>query len=174
MGTQDKDILGQIKGHPTRGGAKSLHFAELLERFRRQMADYEEEVGHRIRRARLHNRPDLTSHEAAAREFGNISSKQWGRWERGESLPRAANWNRLAEVLRMEVTDLRGDPPAIAENDLADQLDRIEAKLDLLLQSVIPSSPAEVAEEAAARRTAGKQPATGSGRAGKSRSRRAA
>jgi transcriptional regulator with XRE-family HTH domain len=128
-----------------------LHFAELLARFQRQMADYEEEVGRRIKRARLQNRPDLTSHESAAREFGNISSKQWGRWERGESLPRAANWNRLAEVLQIEVAELRGDPPAIAEHELADQLDRIEAKLDAILATVSPSGLAEVLEAEAAR-----------------------
>lgn len=126
-----RDIFGQNQDLPSSVLPKTLHFAELRARFERQMAAYTEDVGRRIRRARESNRPDL-SQEAAAHEVG-VSVKQYGRWERGESSPRADKWERLAEVLGVPVVEIRGELPAVAEHELRIQLGRLEVKLDALL-----------------------------------------
>lgn len=99
------------------------------------MAAYSQDVGRRMREARERNRPDLTSQEAAAREL-DVSSKQYGRWERGESTPRSDKWELIAEMLRVPVDELRGEPPAIPEDDLRAQLDRIEATVNGLADQV--------------------------------------
>lgn len=96
------------------------------------MAAYTDEVGQRIRRAREAN--TTLSQENAAHKIG-VSTKQYGRWERGLSTPRPANFERIAEVLGVDITDLRGEPPAITEHELAAQLGRIERKLDALLRA---------------------------------------
>lgn len=114
--------------------------ADILANFERQMADYTQNVGKRIREAR-ERIPDL-SQEAAAREVG-VSVKQFGRWERGESQPRRQEkWDRLAEVLGVSVDDLRGEPPEVydPESELRMQVDRLEEKLDAILAAL--SSPA--------------------------------
>jgi transcriptional regulator with XRE-family HTH domain len=112
------------------------------------------------------------SQEDAAHKVG-ITTRQWQRWETGESMPYPRNLDAVASAFGISIVEFF-DPEPVAQPADADQLDRIEAKLDLLLQTVIPSSPAEVAEEAAARRTADKPSAAGSSRAGKSGSRRVA
>lgn len=125
------DTCGRNKAPTRRVGAKSLHFATVLARFEAQMAAYSADVGRRMREARTRNRPDL-SQEAAAHEIG-VSSKQYGRWETGKSQPRAANWAKIAEVLQVAVDDLRGKPPIAPEQELRDQLDRIETTQDKIL-----------------------------------------
>jgi DNA-binding XRE family transcriptional regulator len=119
------------------------------------MAAYTADVGRRMREARERNRPDLTSQEAAAQEIG-VSGKQYGRWERGESQPRSDKWTPIAHMLRVPVEDLRGRPPALPEEELRAQLDRIEAKVDDALSQLsamrVGQAVAAAAEEDRKRR----------------------
>jgi transcriptional regulator with XRE-family HTH domain len=108
-----------------------------------------------------------------ARRLG-VSLRAVQKWEGGDSAPQWENLVALSKFFSVSQDFLLYGEPSERQTTADSQLDRIEAKLDLLLQTVIPSSPAEVAEEAAARRTAGKRSAAGSGRAGKSSSRRVA
>lgn len=139
-----------MPGVPT----KMLHFAAMRDRFERQMADYLADVGRRLREARERNRPDLSSHAKAARELENlgvtVSEKQYGRWERGESEPRGDKRKVIATMVGVEVADLWGNPPIAPEQELRDQLDRIETMLDRLLDHFgIAATPAEEAALAA-------------------------
>jgi len=94
------------------------------------MADYLAEVGRRLREARERNRPDLSSHDKAARELENygvvVTGKQYGRWERGESEPRGNKRDKLAEMLGTTKEAIWGKPPLAPEEELREQLDRIE------------------------------------------------
>lgn len=107
-----------------------------------------------------------------ARRLG-VSLRAVQKWEAGDTAPQWENLVALSELFGVTQDYLLyGDRSE--QREAVDQLDRIEAKLDLLLQALIPSSPAEVAEEAAARRTADKRSAAGEVPADKKRSRRAA
>ena len=59
-----------------------------------------------------------------------VSPRAVERWESGQSLPQRANLRKLAELFEVDVSDLRPDSPPDAE-----ALERIEAKLDLLLDA---------------------------------------
>lgn len=115
-----------------------LHFPELRARFERQMADYLADVGRRLRDARLRNRPDLDSIPKAARELQDkhgidISEKQYGRWERGESEPRGSKRDALAAMLGIRKEEIWGEAPIAPEEELRAQLNRIEETLAKIL-----------------------------------------
>lgn len=154
MSPHHKDIYRTEKVPVASVPAKMLHFAELRSRFERQMADYLADVGRRLREARLQNRPDLDSIPKASRElhekFGIINSeKQYGRWELGKSEPRGAKREALAKMLRVRPEDIWGEPPIAPEEELRQQLNRIEDKLDRLLDYFATTAIAEAVEEAA-------------------------
>jgi transcriptional regulator with XRE-family HTH domain len=156
---------------PTTNTADRARFALVAALYKQQLGEVIKD-----RREAL----GLTQKDLADR--ANVEEPQTvSRWERGLNSP--TDLDSVAKALETTVDELLRHLKPINQKERrrllpgsgeATQLDRIEAKLDLLLQAVIPSSPAEVAEEAAARRTADKRSATGSGRAGKSRSRRVA
>lgn len=129
-----------------------LHFAALRARFERQMADYLADVGKRLREARLRNRPDLSSHEKAARElekFGvTVTGKQYARWERGESEPRGDKRTHIAEMLGMTRDEIWGQPPIAPEEELRAQLDRIEANQGKILADIASMRDERAAAEA--------------------------
>lgn len=109
------------------------------------MADYSERMAQRIRSER--ERRGLSHMELAV--IVGSTDRTVRRWERGESEPQPRHLRALAEAFEKNVADIR--PPFEAEErEVLAQLDRIEAKLDLLLS---PSGTAEarrVAGEAAA------------------------
>lgn len=111
--------------------------------------------GQHIKRLRESRR--LTQ-QAMAEKLG-IAYRTYQTWEAG-TMPEWSNLERLATALGVRAEELIGeDPPAAASQS---QLDRIEAKLDQLLEVLSPSSraegPAEVLEEAAARARAQRTP----------------
>lgn len=130
---------------------KMLHFGALRARFERQMADYLADVGQRLREARLRNRPDLTSHEKAARElekFGvTVTAKQYARWERGESEPRGDKRTHIAEMLGITRDQIWGQPPIAPEEELRAQLDRIEASQQTILAEIAVTRDERAAAE---------------------------
>jgi transcriptional regulator with XRE-family HTH domain len=93
----------------------------------RQMADYRERMATRIAEER---EAQSLSREALAHRSG-VSYKTIKRIEERKSgRPRAITVRRLAEGLGIDPTELK--PPVEAEED---QLDRIEAKLNRLLEA---------------------------------------
>lgn len=104
-----------------------------------QMAIHQQRQGRRIA---LWREQAGLSQEAAAAKAG-VSHAAWQRWEGGKSTPYPRNWEKIAAVVGHSVEELRGDPPK-STDDVADQLDRIEAKLDqLLLKATARVTPTE-------------------------------
>jgi transcriptional regulator with XRE-family HTH domain len=82
--------------------------------------------------------------EQAARR-ADVDSRQWQRWETGETMPHQSNLQQLATKLRIPIAEFydaeepeetRGDTPDLGAtfngtvpNDLREQLDRIEEQL---------------------------------------------
>jgi len=114
----------------------------------RQMVEYREQVGARIRQLRLAR--GLTQDELADKI--GVQEKTVSRWESGRHSGYQRNLNALAAALEVPPEEITGTPPAplglgaraeqidggFAEfrghvAELAGQLDRMEAKLDLLL-----------------------------------------
>lgn len=93
------------------------------------MASYQERVAARIKAER---KSRGLSREEAARQAG-ISFRQYQRWETGQSEPRDSNLRQLAEAWSVTVESLRPPDPEHEEQDVRDQLDRLEAKIDALL-----------------------------------------
>lgn len=108
------------------------------------MAEPHDRVAERIRRIR--NDHALTQEEAASR--AGVGLRQWQRWEHGESQPYRSNIERLIREFGVSPADFYD----VAETS-DDRLERIEAKLDRLLDvfGVGPSSLTddELAEHAA-------------------------
>jgi transcriptional regulator with XRE-family HTH domain len=116
------------------------------------MAEYLADVGSRMRQARLRNRPELSSHEKAARElekFGvTVTAKQYARWERGESEPRGNKKTHIAEMLGVTRDEIWGQPPIAPEEELRAQLDRIEANQREILAEIAVTRDERAAAEA--------------------------
>jgi transcriptional regulator with XRE-family HTH domain len=88
--------------------------------------------GFAARVALLRRERQLTQPQLA--ELAGVSLRQIQRWEAGEDVPHPRNLRGLAAALGVE-------PHELAEQGLAtrqDQLDRIEAKLDRLIESLAP------------------------------------
>ena len=93
---------------------------ERLARFREEMAPP--------------GRERLTQEEASER--AGVPVRQWQRWEKGETVPHLKNLERLAERLGIPLDDFRDATEPLngtAPTGGRSQLDRIEAKLDRLL-----------------------------------------
>lgn len=89
------------------------------------------------------------SQEDAAHKVG-ITTRQWQRWETGESMPYPRNLDAVASRFGISVAQFFDEPTELIV-DVA-QLDRIEAKLDEVLNLLHDDDgPAEVLEAEAAR-----------------------
>jgi transcriptional regulator with XRE-family HTH domain len=97
------------------------------------MATYQERVAARIRAER---RSRGMSREEAARQAG-ISFRQYQRWETGQSEPRDANLRQLAEAWGIPVERLRPPEPEHEEREVREQLNRIEALLELVATRLV-------------------------------------
>ena len=92
-----------------------------------EMALRQEKVSARL--LQLRERQGL-SQEDAARKVG-ITTRQWQRWETGESMPYPRNLDMVASRFGISISEFFDEEtPATLEPD---QLDRLEAKLDALL-----------------------------------------
>jgi len=93
-----------------------------------EMALRQEKVSARL--LELRERQGL-SQEDAARKVG-ITTRQWQRWETGESMPYPRNLDLVASRFGISVSEFFDeDAPTIPKPD---QLDRIEAKLDKIIE----------------------------------------
>lgn len=102
------------------------------------MEGYKERMADNIRKAR---EAKALGPGEVADKIG-VSARTVERWEGGESAPQRPNLRKLAELFGVEVDDLRPDLPPDAET-----LERIEAKLDLLLANAgLPTQFDEVVE----------------------------
>ena len=137
------DILSTSGGRTQPVRTKSLQKADILATFERQMAEYMQAAGERIRAAR----EAKFRTRAKAQDETGIQEKQWYRWEHGLTDPTPDNWERIAEVLEVDLATLRADPPKMLDPESAyqAQLDRIEEKLDRILETLKP--PAEAPAE---------------------------
>lgn len=133
------DILSTSGGRTQPVRTKSLQKADILATFERQMAEYMQAAGERIRAAR----EAKFRTRAKAQDETGIQEKQWYRLEHGLTDPTPDNWERIAEVLEVDLATLRADPPKMLDPESAyqAQLDRIEQKLDELLERI--KQPAE-------------------------------
>lgn len=91
------------------------------------MADYQEEVGARLRR--LRETRNWTQAEAA--QAVGVGSKTWHLWETGKTHPYERNWRRLGEVLGVDPAEIRGmsTPNFALGGQNMSQMDRIESLL---------------------------------------------
>lgn len=104
-----------------------------------EMALRRERIVERL--SELRERDSLTQEQAAHRV--GVTTRQWQRWESGESVPYPRNLDQVASAFGISVQEFFDGPPD------GSQLDRIEALLEELL-SRLPG-PAEVLEAEAAR-----------------------
>lgn len=103
---------------------KHAEVVNLLE----ALAERETEIASRLAGLR---RAHGLSQEGAAHKAG-VSLRQWQRWETGESEPRNSTLNRVADKFDVAVGELLDEQLPTA--DFAAQLERIEAKLDTILE----------------------------------------
>jgi transcriptional regulator with XRE-family HTH domain len=115
---------------------------------RRDMADYLEGVGARLLDLR---RAHQLSQEDAAHRVG-VAVKTWRNWEGGLRAPYESNWRKVKEGFDLtdeQVTALRGSAPTplglgVESTPVGDsQLDRVERRLDLLIELVMQLLGAE-------------------------------
>jgi transcriptional regulator with XRE-family HTH domain len=92
------------------------------------LATEQTKVGERL--ARLREAHALTQEAAAAR--AGVTLRAWQRWESGASEPYARNIARISEEFEIPLHELVGDGPSPEPS----QLDRIEQKLDLILNQL--------------------------------------
>lgn len=121
-------------GWSRRSATISLFFA---------MSEQQREVGRRI--ARIREQRGLTQEDLA--HASRVTVKTLSRLENGHHEARSSTIKQVAEALGLEPHDITGRilPPPVDET----QLDRIEAKLDLLLSRLLPEveDPAEGFEQ---------------------------
>ncbi len=98
------------------------------------MAAHQQRMGRLIAEARAEKG---ISQEDAARQIG-IGNRTYQKWEAGEVVPYRRNLLKAATVLGKTVEELGGEP---LEDYVEDQLNRIETKLDQLLEA-LPATPA--------------------------------
>lgn len=104
----------------------------LADTMHRQMADYRQEVGARLRRlreAKGWNQAD------AAHEIG-VGPKTWHLWETGKTQPYERNWRKIGEVFGVDPAEIRGIAPvplALGDDDeppaATEQLDEALSRL---------------------------------------------
>jgi len=89
------------------------------------MEDYQRRAGERLRELREARNWTLLR---AAQEL-KTTQETVGAWERNEHVPRPSSWEKIERVYGVKAEEIRGEPPV-------DQMARIEAKLDRLLEAV--------------------------------------
>lgn len=99
----------------------------LRRKLAREMEDYRDRVAERIKRQRLSRGQDPID---VAYAIG-VNVRTYERWESGERLPQLANFRRLAEEWGVQISDLRPDLEAEAE-----QLQRLEEKVDAMVETM--------------------------------------
>lgn len=144
------------------------------------MALRQEKVSERLLELREQNG---LSQEQAAQKVG-ITHRQWQRWEQGESMPYPRNLDLIASRFGLSIAEFFDEEPIVVAADRADQLDRMEDKLDAIMDhlgislSEDPAAAVEreleaaAAEQRAADRTS--QQRSGSSASGEPSRRRAA
>lgn len=109
-----------------------------------EMALRRERVVERL--TELREQHNLTQEQAAQRV--GITTRQWQRWESGESMPYPKSLDSVASKFGITVQEFFDGDPELGPG----QLDRIEAKLDAILAYLSRTdSPAEVLEAEALR-----------------------
>lgn len=113
---------------------------------RRQMSDYQAEVG----RSLLALRKSRGMSQEDAMAAAGVSLKTWRNWEHGLRAPYERNWKKLKEGFELtdeQIAAIRGTPPtpfAFADNNgEPSQLDRIEALLHEVLDRLGPDPGGE-------------------------------
>lgn len=87
----------------------------------RQMEGYKERVAANVKRQRLRHGQEVME---VAYRIG-VDKRTYERWEGAETAPRLGNFQALADLWDVEISDLRPDLEAEA-----DQLQRLEEKVD--------------------------------------------
>lgn len=119
-------------------------------RFALQMAQQAKKVGDRIAYER--DQKGWSKAEMARQMPGTVSGNDVYRWESGKHMPRSDTLDAIADLFGISQADLHAGAPdedygasgGGGDKRGATQLDRIEAKLDLILKHLGPS-PQEVA-----------------------------
>lgn len=99
-------------------------------------------VGSRIRA--LREQKGLT--QAQLGELVGVREKTVSRWENGRHVIYTSNAKRLAVALDVDTYEILGEPPAPLGLDDSARLERVEAKLDALLEHFAITDPAEELE----------------------------
>jgi transcriptional regulator with XRE-family HTH domain len=115
---------------------------QKLSTFAEQMAVNRETLGVNLSKMRETRR--LTQDQLAERAY--VSKKSISNWERGVSTPGWGNIERLASVLKCDISDLLDDPDAPSSNEptIGERMDSLEAKLDRVLE-ILGTADAAVA-----------------------------
>lgn len=114
----------------------------------RQMEGYKDRVAANVRRQRLRHGQEVME---VAYRIG-VDKRTYERWEEAKTTPRLGNFQALADLWEVEISDLRPDLEAEA-----DQLQRLEAKLDealALLRRLAADEQADQARQLADEATA--------------------
>lgn len=98
------------------------------------MEEHRKEVA--LRLTALREARGLTQEELAY--AAGVSNKTISRLENGRNEPELDTLRKLAKALDAEVREIQGDPPAPLGLGVT-QLDRVEAKLDAILELLTPS-----------------------------------
>lgn len=112
------------------------------------MEEHRRSVGQRA--VQLRESKGLTQEDLAHK--AGLTTKTISRFENGRHEGRSGTITAIARALDVDYSDLVGTPPApFALGDDVTQMDRIEAKLDALLDALtLNVSPADVVEEVTA------------------------
>jgi transcriptional regulator with XRE-family HTH domain len=102
-----------------------------------EMAEQEERVAARLRQLREEygdGRKPMSQEDAAHK--AGVKARQWQRWEAAKHMPRRSNLEQVAEAFGIAPTAFYAMDDRPAERRSTTQLDRIETKLDQLLQQL--------------------------------------
>lgn len=121
----------------TINGAKTIELRRL--RFELMAAEFVASMGARIRERR--EELGMTQHQLARALPGDVLHTQVSKWERGINRPRDDTLDAIAKALKVDVSYFMTSPPDKSETPNllgagASQLDRMEAKLDAILQAL--------------------------------------
>lgn len=119
----------------------------VLREMARRRREEARRIGARIAELREHHHWT----QPAAAERARVSLRTYQTWEAGDATPRWHNYERLAKAFGVTVDEIISAAPVGSANGVAEQLSRIEAKLDAVLRAVGESEPPD-AEAAALRR----------------------
>lgn len=134
--------MSAVKDVPSLGWTRrSVAFTVLS-----AMDEYRREIGHRV--AAYRDSANLTQEELA--HAAGTSVKTVSRLENGRHEPELSTLRKFADALGVEVQDLQGKPPAPLGLGQPTQLDRIEQKLDQVLDALASMQAQDSAHKDAA------------------------